>query len=178
MTPFLPVTKNALFGCAMCLSIGKVHALDIEIDPLAYALNGHSVHFGFGENQFRFDIGVFGLDAPEAFHGDERYDLRFDGYGVKLDYLFGRYYGAFIGLEANSSKVKYTLKSTNQTTTRTQISLGPRIGYRIMYSKNITITPWIGIDFNLDHDDVSLNGQKFDSSPISLFPTVHLGWKF
>ncbi|MBJ7539761.1 hypothetical protein [Marinomonas transparens] len=178
MTRLFPFTKNTLLGCVACLSLNQAHALDIEIDPLAYALNGHSVHFGFGGNQYRFDIGTFGLESPEAFHGDERYDLEFKGYGIKLDYLFGRYDGVFIGVEASSSEVEYTLKSTNQKATRTQISLGPRIGYRIMYNKNITITPWLGIDLNLDHDDVDLNGEKFDSQPVSLFPTVHLGWKF
>ncbi|AEF56285.1 hypothetical protein [Marinomonas posidonica] len=165
------------FSTSMLLS-HQAMAFDVEVDPFAYALSGHSVHFGFGENNFRFDIGLFGADIPEAFHGNENYEQEFTGYGVKLDYLFGRYEGLFVGIEAQTSEYKYTLKSTKENTTRTQTSFGPRIGYRIMYSKNMTITPWLGIDFNLEHDDIVLSGEKFESSTVSLFPTVHLGWKF
>lgn len=156
----------------------QASAFDIEIDPTAYLLNGHSVHFGFGGDNFRFDIGTFGLEAPEAFHGDENYDLEFEGLGVKLDYLFGNYYGWFVGIEAASSEVTYTRNSTNETTTRTQVSLGPRIGYRIMYTQNITITPWLGIDLNLEHDDIILDGERFESEAVTFFPAVHLGWRF
>ncbi|WP_394183757.1 hypothetical protein [Marinomonas posidonica] len=169
---------HTLFLSTSILLSHQAMAFDVEIDPLAYALSGHSVHFGFGQQNYRFDIGLFGLEMPEAFHGDENYDVKFEGFGVKLDYLFGNYAGWFVGVEANSSNVTYTRTSTKETATRTQISLGPRIGYRIMYTQNITITPWLGIDLNLEHDDVILDGERFESDAVSFFPAVHLGWRF
>lgn len=169
---------QAVLGLLVSAMAGKASAFDVEIDPTAYLLNGHSVHFGFGSENFRFDIGTFGLEIPKAFHGDNNYDLEFEGFGVKLDYLFGDYAGWFVGIEAASSEVTYTRKSTNETATRTQISLGPRAGYRIMYTKNITITPWLGINLNLEHDDVMLDEERFESEAVTFFPAVHLGWRF
>ncbi|MEP3351468.1 MAG: outer membrane beta-barrel protein [Marinomonas sp.] len=165
-------------GLLLSAMATQASAFDIEIDPTAYLFSGHSVHFGFGGDNFRFDIGTFGLEAPEAFHGDENYDLEFEGIGIKLDYLFGNYAGWFVGVEANSNEVTYTRKSTNETVTRQQFSLGPRVGYRIMYTQNITITPWLGIDLNLEHDDVILDGERFESEAVTFFPAVHLGWRF
>lgn len=171
------LSNTLLFSTSILLS-HQALALDVEIDPLAYGFQGHSVHFGFGEQNFRFDLGFYGLEVPESFHGNENYEQEFTGYGIKLDYLFGRYDGFFAGLQAGSAKYKYTHTSTNETTTRTQTSLGPRIGYRFMYNKNITITPWIAVEFNLEHDDIDLNNEMFESDTVAVFPTIHLGWKF
>lgn len=173
--------KNTISKTALGLIVGALannaSALDIEIDPTAYLFGGHSVHFGFGGDNFRFDIGTFGMELPDSFNNDENYDLEFDGFGVKLDYLFGRYDGWFVGVEANSSDVTYTRKSTNETATRTQVSLGPRFGYRIMYTENITITPWLGINLNLEYDDVILDGERYERESVTFFPAVHIGWK-
>lgn len=171
-------TKKILLGCGMCLVINNAHALDFEIDPIAFGLNGHSFHAGFGEKYFRFDIGIFGLEVPSSFHGNDNYDLEFKGYGIKLDYLFGSYEGLFVGIEASSSDIKHTLISTGEKATRTQTSIGPRIGYRFLINKNITVTPWLGVGFNLESEDVTLSGETFNQEAVTLFPTVHLGWKF
>lgn len=175
---YLTKMKHIIVTASIGLGMNQAYALDIEIDPTAYLFSGHSVHLGFGGDHYRFDIGTFGLKAPEAFHGDENYDLEFEGVGIKLDYLFGNYAGWFVGVEANSNDVTYTRKSTKESVTRTQISFGPRIGYRIMYTQNITITPWLGINLNLEHDDVILDGERADSEAVTFFPAVHLGWRF
>lgn len=171
-------TKKMLLACTMYLTINNTYALDIEIDPIAYGLSGYSLHAGFGRENFRLDIGIFGLKAPTSFHGNDNYELDYKGYGAKIDYLFGSYDGLFVGLEASSTNIEHTLKSTGETADRTQIAFGPRIGYRFFLNKNITITPWIGMGFNLETDDVTLSGETFDQDPITLFPTVHVGWKF
>ncbi len=172
-----PTTMTAI-GLLCCVIANKASAFDIEIDPSAYVLGGHSLHLGFGNGHYRVDIGTFGLKVPQALHGDDNYDVEFSGLGVKLDYLFGHYAGWFVGLEAASSDMTYTRTTSNETTLRRQISLGPRFGYRIMYSRNITITPWLGVAFNLEHEDVILDGERFESEAVSFFPAVHLGWRF
>jgi hypothetical protein len=61
----------------------------IEMDPIAYALKGYSLHGGLETDGFRFQIGAFGLDIPEATSNNQNYKLRQTGIGFKIDY-FGK----------------------------------------------------------------------------------------
>jgi len=40
------------------------------------------------------------------------------------------------------------------------------------------VVPWVSVSYNFDGDDVVIGGQEFTRSPVTIFPTVHLGWRF
>jgi len=160
------------------ISCTQTYALDLEVDPIAYGLNGYSLHLGLGQENFRFDLGVFGLEMSDSFTSNENFEVDFEGYGVKLDYLFGSYQRGFVGIQAASSKVGYKLKSSGTKKRLTQVSFGPRVGYRFILDNNITITPWIALDFNLDKEDIIIDNEKYEADLVTIFPTVHLGWRF
>ncbi|REL32920.1 hypothetical protein DYD21_13970 [Rhodohalobacter sp. SW132] len=68
---------------------------DIDIDPIAFALNGFSIHGGYVTGAYRFDLGIFGLDLPEWVHGNEDFDSSFIGAGWKVDRFFKGYADGF-----------------------------------------------------------------------------------
>ncbi|MEM1115261.1 MAG: hypothetical protein AAF845_03755 [Bacteroidota bacterium] len=56
------------------LLLGPVPAwgqVEVEADPIAYALSGYSGHVGYVAGRARASVGVFAADAPEFFHGNE-----------------------------------------------------------------------------------------------------------
>lgn len=175
---YLQLTRKSILGFLVLLATHQAHAFDIEVDPIAYGLNGYSLHAGFGNNYFRFDLGLFGLEIPESSLSNENYEVDFTGYGIKLDYLFGRYEGLFVGLQANTLDYTYTLTTTGTKEERRQKTFGPRVGYRFLLGPNLTLTPWMEAAIDLDHDDVVIDGERYENELITFFPTVHLGWRF
>jgi hypothetical protein len=60
---------------------------ELEIDPIAYVLNGYSVHGIYVFNKTRFDIGVFGIEQPEGFDGNDGFKVKIQGVGAKINCL-------------------------------------------------------------------------------------------
>jgi opacity protein-like surface antigen len=154
---------------------------DIEVDPIAYILRGYSVHGGLILNdRFRFDLGTFGAEIPEFFHETPDVDISVPwGIGIKADYLFRGYEGAFIGLESGISEVSYSSQISTDQAQQTAWMYGIRGGYRFVIGTHFTITPWIGVGHSLSSPtSANLDGKDVSLSPWTVFPTVHCGWKF
>lgn len=154
---------------------------DIEADPIAYILRGYSVHGGLILNdRFRFDLGAFGAEIPEFFHGTPDVDISVPwGIGIKADYLFQGYEGAFIGLESNVSEVTYSSQISTNKAHQTDWNSGVRGGYRFVIGTHFSVIPWIGVGRSLNSPTPAiLDGKDVSLSPWTFFPTVHLGWKF
>lgn len=60
--------------------------VEIEADPLAYALNGLSLHVAKVFGNVQANVGTFGLDVPTAYHGNSGWISTMRGVGVKLDH--------------------------------------------------------------------------------------------
>lgn len=151
---------------------------DFELDPLAYALDGYSLHVGAGWGRYRFDVGNFALGLPSWLHGQEDFKASFGGFGVKLDAFLNdeEQVGAFVGLESAYTVVQIQDDRTRQSASARTISAGARIGYRFELPANLYVSPWVGFGYRLGDMPVA-GGRAFEMSPWTIFPTIHLGYR-
>ncbi len=155
--------------------------IEIEIDPIAFALKGYSFHLIYSDDSNRFDVGVFALELPEDSR-NEHYTVSFQGTGVKWDYFGDSVDGFFAGLEASTNEVLFEYDDLDddlpkEDTTETLTTYGVRFGYRIG-TDGLYLTPWLGINAAELADDVELGGQKYEQRSVIFFPTVHIGYRF
>ena len=152
--------------------------LDIEIDPVAYALGGYSVHGGIGWRRFRVDLGAFGMELPEWAHKNEGFSARFGGYGMKVQYfLMDRQGGPFLGASAGVLLPVVTLKDTEFAATFRQFNAGLQAGWRVEIGAGFFLTPWVGVDYNFGAPEITLMEQTYEHQQWTFFPTVHLGYR-
>jgi hypothetical protein len=170
------------FGCSLIMSafmVPSAQSFEVAIDPVPFLLKGYSLHFAQTLGNQRFDIGVFKLEAGDEIHGNDNFDMAFEGVGIKYDYLFNHYEGTFVGWELNVADVTYTHTNSNDVFQRTLVTTAPRLGYRFVTDNKITITPWIALDILLyDGANVESDGDSFENEKVQLFPSVHLGYRF
>ncbi len=166
-----------LFGAPT--GIGAQVDIEIEADPIAYAFNGFSLHAAKIFGSVRANVGTFGIDVPGAYHGNDGWSSTMRGAGVKVDYLGSSLDGFFVGVEGGYMRNTYTLAAGGEAAERNIIGVGVRGGYRLPLGRSgLYVAPWLGVGYNFDGDDVEVSGEKFDRRPITVFPTVHLGWRF
>ncbi len=153
--------------------------VDVEIDPTAYVLRGHSLHVGIGWRRVRLDLGAYGMTLPRAIHGNEGFGASFDGYGAKLQWFpFAEQTGAFVGVDAGLARPLVQLEGTDLSRRSTQLSVGVNAGWRFDLIGGLYATPWIGVGYNVGAKDVTLGGQTFEQSKWTVFPAIHLGYRF
>jgi hypothetical protein len=177
--------KSTLKFCFVSIVLLSIHQhafsqkIDLEADPIAYALNGFSIHAGLNTDHVRYNFGIFGIEIPESFHGNEGFNSFMWGTGIKTDYFFrstesGFYTGA--GLDLTSLRI--SLEDTDSETTVAQVSAAINIGYKIKVTQHLFVKPWFGLSYLFNANDVEIDGQIFEQSSIRPFPTVHVGWSF
>lgn len=150
----------------------------IEVDPLAYAFNGHSLHIGYQVKGFRIQLGSFSAEYPDFMKENKSFNIDQSGFGVKFDYYGKNPEGVFIGLEYGITKMKYSL-SGSQTIEKDQNLLGLRTGYKMKFGKCFYLMPWVGLDRNLsDTSKISINNEEYTPQKWVVFPTVHIGFDF
>ena len=153
--------------------------VDVEIDPTAYVLSGNSIHVGLGAGRFRLDLGNFALALPQWVHGDDGFDVSFDGYGAKLQvFPFAEQRGLFAGIDAGVSRVLFQRQGSDLAVRQTQFGAGVHVGYRIPIVDRFYATPWLGVGYQFGTSDVTLSGATSKAMPISVFPAIHLGYQF
>lgn len=158
---------------------GAAFHADVEVDPTAYALAGHSLHVGLGYRHARLDLGAFAMDLPSWAHGNEGYDVSFHGFGAKLQvFPFAEQRGLFLGVDGGVSRLLARRQGTDLASQQLQGSMGVHLGYRIALPADFYVTPWIGVSYQLGRKDVTLAGAAFHQSPLNVFPAVHLGYRF
>jgi hypothetical protein len=152
---------------------------DVEIDPTAYALQGNSIHAGIGYNHLRLDLGNFAMSVPQFVHGDDGFDVSFDGFGAKLHYfLRDDQVGLYGGVGASVARVHVHRQGTELSADDYQIGTGLEVGYRIALPAGFYATPWIGVGTTWSADDVMLDGKTYESSRLTIFPAIHVGYRF
>ncbi|GAA4467734.1 hypothetical protein GCM10023189_51920 [Nibrella saemangeumensis] len=161
------------------------HTWEIEIDPIAYALKGYSVHGIYAPGRWRFDAGVFGIQVPESFHGNKGFSVYTQGIGVKANYLLQGTRGLFTGIGVGYSKDKVRHNQTQASDTGHTLSVGPHIGYRFFLQKKadgtphgLYIAPWVSVDYHLHTDKVKFQDLTYTNKNWGYFPTVHIGYRF
>ena len=166
---------------SLLLSFGVNAETDfyVESDPIAFALDGHSIHFGIEADRIRFQVGSFGATLPESFKDNNKFDVELSGYGIKLDYFWDKAGSAFIGMTYSRSEKEYTHATTNLSESRDSNLLGVRVGYKYRINEIFYVMPWVGVAKNLsDTSAIQLSGDRYDVDEWSVFPTVHLGIQF
>jgi hypothetical protein len=153
---------------------------DIEVDPTAYVLDGHSIHAGIERGRWRLDLGAFALAIPASIHGNEGFAASFDGFGAKLQYfVFAEGRGGFVGVDAAVSRLLVELDGTNEASRQRELSVGVNLGWRFPISHGVYATPWLGLGRTVaGGGDVMLGGRTFSMSPWTVFPAVHVGRRF
>lgn len=177
------VQRCTLAACAILLAVGlfsPVRAqVEVEADPIAYVLDGYSGHLAYVAHSARISIGVFGVDVPEFFHGNEGWTMRSRGVTVKADYLMANPDGFFVGFDTGYQRATLTLESMDANEDQDLFGVGTRTGYRVTFPGiGFYVVPWVSVSYLFGADDVVLDGETFAQGSVQVFPTVHLGWRF
>jgi hypothetical protein len=152
--------------------------VDVEIDPAAYLMSGYSVHAGAGRGRARLEVGVYAMELPEWFHGNEGWDVSFGGAGMKVQYfLLEDQRGAFVDVGASLSVRELVLRETGARHDVHVKSLSASFGYRVDLAYGFYATPWVGVSYDVDDTEAMLDGETFEMSRISPFAAVHIGYR-
>lgn len=175
---WLPVLATCVVAHGVAAAEPPVRG-DVEVDPTAYVLSGYSVHVGVGWTRLRVDLGAFAIAVPRFVHGNDGFSSSVDGLGVKLQYFpFAEEHGGFVGVDAGFNRQLIRLDGTDLAAREEQLSLGAHVGWRFEIGPSFYATPWIGLSYGFNVHDVTLNGQTFRQGPWTVFPAVHLGYRF
>lgn len=156
---------------------------EVEVDPLAYILNGYSIHAAATYGSFRSSVGVFAIEQPAFFINNDAFSVYSSGFDVKTDYLFGEIEGWHSGLQITYGREEVTLKETQQETELWGINIGIRGGYRLMLGKaenerGLYINPWLAVIYSPNPSTVNKGNRQYKQSSLSPFPAIHVGWRF
>jgi hypothetical protein len=151
---------------------------DVEVDPLAYLLEGYSLHVGLGWRRLRLDLGAYAAALPRAFHRHDDLDVSFDGYGIKLQvFPFAEQSGGFGGIEVGVLRQTVGKPGTQLAVRDSEIAVGVQLGWRFDLAGDLYVTPWLGVSRGLDREAVTVDGSTYRGSPVNVFPAVHLGYR-
>lgn len=157
---------------------------EVEADPIAFILNGYSFHVGYTKGHLRFDAGIFGIKQPDFALDNKLFSVFSSGGGIKIDYLLRKNRGVFFGLQSDYATDKIGLKSEGATQSVNGVTLGLRTGYRFMFGKEerqfkgLYLVPWVGLIHSFNPSVVTKNGHTYQQASWSIFPTIHLGYRF
>ncbi|MBS1636143.1 MAG: hypothetical protein JST26_09520 [Bacteroidetes bacterium] len=180
---FLIITVAAGSLAAQQDSLTFKKTFELEVDPIAYALKGYSVHGIYNHNHFRFDLGFYGIETPGELTGNKGFTVRNSGFGLKANYMFRKVNGFYGGVDLGYGKTIATETESNLKDTGHNISVGTHIGYRFFLFPRqhnalhgLYLTPWAGISYNYAHDAITLGNYK--ESSLGYFATFHVGYRF
>ena len=153
--------------------------VEIEVDPLAFALDGFSLNVGTVFGQLRASVGTFGIDVPHSLHRRDGFDMTMRGAGLKVDWLGKDAWGWFAGADASYYRNSYVAHDLRQTSQREEYVFGVRGGYRLPIGRSgLYLAPWVGVGFNFPEGDIHFNGKTFENRAITVLPALHIGWRF
>jgi len=162
----------------------KKVSIELEADPLAYLLQGYSFHAGVTYNNFRSSVGVFGIEQPDFVLENDAFSVYSSGFDAKTDYLFTGLKGVHAGLQLTYARDRLRLKDTGEDRELWGLNIGLRAGYRLMLGrvvnqyKGLYINPWLAIIYTPNTNHVIIGTEEYEQPSFSLFPAIHVGWRF
>ncbi|HNV27502.1 MAG TPA: autotransporter domain-containing protein [Cyclobacteriaceae bacterium] len=166
------------------LAQNQISRIEMEIDPIAYVLKGYSLHGIYVKDRIRTDLGVFGIMQPEGYGGNDGFQVRSQGFGLKVNYLLNEKETWFGGIGTGYTNNTIKLKESSETQKQNAVSMGVHLGYRWFAFKNtdnawknLYIAPWFSVDYNHPLKEVNFIGGEYKQKAISFFPTIHIGYK-
>ena len=169
----------------LCAQNEKANSLGIEIDPIAYILKGYSIHGVYQPiGKWSFDAGIFGIEEPEFYLDNNRFTVSHKGFGAKVHYhLRENTKGFYVGLGSDYARTKAVLKENKAAASGDAWNAGFHAGYRFFMFKNnggkgLYLTPWVSLNYQLLSDKLNFEQADFKQNKLSVFPTVHVGYRF
>jgi len=164
---------------------GLAQQVGAEADPIAYGLKGYSVHGLIWFENWTADAGFFGAQPPEAYHGNNGFNVRMTGFGLKLMRTVTSVPGLYTGIGSGVITTKAEFRKTGERKSGQSIGIGPMVGYRYFFSgttgethSGFYLAPWVSVDYNFHFKKVRFAGEKFSQQVWTVFPTVHVGYLF
>lgn len=152
--------------------------IDVEIDPAAYVMSGYSVHVGAGRDRARLELGLYAMELPAWFHGQDGWDVSFRGGGFKVQYfLLQDQRGVFVDVGAGVSRRALVRHETGTRDDVTVKSVSASAGYRVELRYGFYAAPWVGVSYDVDRTEATLDGETFEMSRVSPFAAVHVGYR-
>lgn len=173
-----------IFALALLLTLfgaeeSRSQTLNVEVDPIPYAFSGFSLSGGLNTDHLSYEIEVFGIQVPEAFHGNEGFTQYVRGMSAKADYyVSGTESGLFTGVDLDVTSAQFTLNRTGHERSRVQVSAGISLGYKVPLTAHLYVTPWAGLGYMINAEDVSIDGETFEQNALRPFPAISIGWQF
>lgn len=163
----------------------STNRFELEIDPIAYALKGYSIHGIYVKNRLRTDLGFFGIRQPEGYSKNKGYTVQSAGVGIKFNYLLNRTETLFAGLGLGYYENNIKKNNSGLTSVHKISSIGIHAGYRLFafkhsntIFKNLYVAPWASLDYNRTLNKTAFDQDGYKQAKWSVFPTIHLGYKF
>lgn len=157
-----------------------VRRLEVEVEPVAYILNGAGIHGRYQRGGWRYSLELFGVEIPESLHGNEGLKATTRGAELHFEYFFDDApAGFFFGPEVGIGRFEVTHRETGTARDRIQYSAGLRGGYRWFTGlEDLYLAPVAGLVTTLNPADMEVEGETFESGPVTPFVTVGIGWSF
>lgn len=159
-------------------------SFEIETDPLAYLLQGYSVHVAVTYGGFRTSVGTYGIKPPDFLKSNDSFYVFTSGFDFKTDYMFGDVKGFYAGIQATYAKDHIGFKDASYREDLWGLNIGIRGGYRFLFGKpenqysGFYITPWVALMYNPSRKTVQHGNEEYKQAAWVPFPTLHLGWRF
>jgi hypothetical protein len=154
-------------------------AWDIESDPTAFVLHGHSAHLGYLTGRLRFDLGAYGTDIPRWVHRNEGFHASMRGYGIKVQYfLSGDTAGWFAGGGFGRARLHVEADDTGRGANQSSPSVGVESGYRLGLGQRFHVTAWGGVDYLQRARAIRMGAGTYENRRLQPFAAVHLGYRF
>ncbi|MDH5378851.1 MAG: hypothetical protein OEX00_11040, partial [Gammaproteobacteria bacterium] len=107
------------------------------------------------------------------------FDVRMDGFGLKLDYQGESDQGWFAGVDLDRTRERYSRAGFDSKATRQSLLLGMRGGYRYAVNKQLFVSPWFGMSANIgDKSRVQIGDEHYTPAQWQPFATMHVGMVF
>ncbi|MEO7049822.1 MAG: hypothetical protein ABI091_31245, partial [Ferruginibacter sp.] len=122
---FLGPNKNTVADTAAKPKILQfTKTFELEVDPLAYVLNGYSVHGSYNYNHFKYDVGFYGIQVPTELDNNKNFTTKSIGFGLKVAYLFKYVNGFYIAFDGDFLQNDVTAKKTGEKDKGHNVGLG------------------------------------------------------
>ena len=151
----------------------------IEVEPVSYLLSGASVTGAYQTGQWTYSLELFSRDNPGFLHGNDDFDTSVQGIEVQFESFISRSSPFFIGPKVGIFNREITHTPSGDTKERINLSVGMRGGYQWYTGLGgLYLTPVAGLGYSLNEKDIEMNDTTFESSYLTPWATIGIGWTF